>query len=117
MHTKHAEFKAGLLVLAALSALLVGLFYTSGAELPWTKRREIHLRLAQGYAAPVKGDPLFMNGVKIGYISEVQQKVEDRSGAQLTMEDRVRLKLKPDENGTAREIYVLAVAKLPLSQL
>jgi ABC-type transporter Mla subunit MlaD len=117
MHTKHAEFKAGIVVLLAIGILLAGLFLTSGAEWPWTKHREIHLRLAQGYAAPKTGDPLFMNGVKVGSISDVLQKVEDRENAQLTMEDRLLLKLKPDELGKAREIYVLAKAQLPLGQL
>ena len=117
MKTKHAEFKAGIVVLAAIAALLTGLFLTSGAEWPWTKHREIHLRLAQGYAAPKVGDPLYMNGVQIGKVFEVVQKVEERPNAQLTMEDRILLRLKPDETGTAREIYVLAKAKLPMGQL
>ncbi len=117
MYTPHAEMKAGIVVLVALAVLLGFLYLVSGEEGLWAKKREIRIRFEQGFAAPKEGDPVLMNGVKIGRISEVVQREERRTGAEMTDEDRARLKLKPGEEGVAREIYVLAVARLPTDQV
>jgi ABC-type transporter Mla subunit MlaD len=112
MYTKNAELKAGLVVVAAIAALLFLLFRATGSRLPWADVREIWLRFEQGYAAPVKDDPVYMNGFEVGRVMRVWQAEEIRKDAQLTDRDRARLKLQPDEPGTAREIYVLAAVAL-----
>ncbi|HVG93674.1 MAG TPA: hypothetical protein VND21_04445 [Planctomycetota bacterium] len=112
MYTKNAELKAGLVVVAAIAALLFLLFRATGSRLPWADVREIWLRFEQGYAAPVKDDPVYMNGFEVGRVMRVWQAEEIRKDAQLTDRDRARLKLQPDEPGIAREIYVLAAVAL-----
>jgi ABC-type transporter Mla subunit MlaD len=119
MYTKRAELKAGAIFLVALAALLFVLFRAGGSRLPWAKGPSIHLRFAQGFAAPVVGDPVLMNGRRIGTVKAVGQDVEVRGvpGANgktipLTNEDRVRLKLRSDQAGAAREVYVTAVVEL-----
>src|SRR5204863_2551992 len=66
-----------------------------------------------------KGDAVQMNGIKIGVVESVTQKTEvrgapDKDGTTipLTDSDRARLKLRPDEPGVARELYVAAVVEL-----
>jgi hypothetical protein len=119
MYTKRAELKAGLLVLIALGAFLYLVYKASGSRLPWTEGERIHLRFEQGFTAPVAGDALLMNGVKIGFVSSVTQAVEirgkpgpDGKTIPLTDQDRARLKLRPDEPGVAREVYVKAAVEL-----
>ena len=116
MYTKQAELKAGIVVVIAVGVLLTLLWLSTGAESLFASHRTILLRFQQGYAAPEKGDPLFMNGFSIGQVTSVVQKEELRSGAQLTPKDRALLGLKTTEDGTAREIYVLAEARLPAAQ-
>src|SRR5205807_3180134 len=38
------------------------LWFAGGSESLFAKYREIHIRFEQGFAAPVKGDSVFMNG-------------------------------------------------------
>ncbi len=116
MYTKHAEFKAGLIVLIALTTLLGFLFVAGGSRLPWASWRHVTLRFEQGFAAPKVDDPIYMNGFELGRVGQVRQEVELREGARLTNADRAKLKLKPGEDGKVREIYILAVAELPRDQ-
>lgn len=112
MYTKNAELKAGLVIVVAIAGLLFLLFRAGGSRLPWAKYREVWLRFEQGFAAPVKDDPVYMNGFQIGTVTRVWQQEETRTGDRMTDRDRARLKLKPGEAGTAREIYVLASVAL-----
>lgn len=116
MYTKNAELKAGLVVLLAVGTLLGFLFVAGGSRLPWAERRHVSMRLEQGFAAPKKDDPVLMNGVTIGTVESIRQESEIRKGPQLTMADRAKLKIKPGEDGTIRELYVLAVASLEKDQ-
>src|SRR5437762_4338664 len=114
MQTKNAELKAGVVVLLAIGVLLYFLWVISGSEWPWTPHRHIWIRFEQGFAAPVVGDPIKMNGVEIGTIKDVEQKEEYRQGAELTRQDAEKLGIDwLDEGAKAathvREIYVLAV--------
>ncbi len=120
MHTKNAELKAGLVVLVAAGVLLAFLWYAGGAESLFAKKRTIHVRFEQGYAAPVEGDAVYMNGFEVGKVIQVVQKTEIRTGAQLTPEDRARAKDregKPEDVVSVREIYVLAVVRMPAGQV
>jgi hypothetical protein len=119
MYTKRAELKAGLLVLVALAALLYLVFKASGSRLPWADGQKIHLRFDQGFTAPVEGDAVLMNGVKVGTVSVVTQAVEirgqpgkDGTTIPLTETDRARLKLASDAPGVVREVYVRAAVEL-----
>ena len=116
MYAKHAELKAGLVVLAAILAVLALLFFATGADL-FSPKREVHIRFQQGFAAPREDDPVYLNGVQVGRIKEVVQREEIRRGAALTAEDRAILRLTPGQEGEARELYVLAVARLHRSQV
>ncbi len=78
MYTKQAELKAGLMFLVALAGLLFVLFRAGGSRLPWAKGPSIHLRFAQGFAAPHVGDPVMMNGLRIGTVKAVGQGTEVR---------------------------------------
>ena len=120
MYTKHAEFKAGLVVIAALAVLLVLLYFSGGSEPIWADYRYVPVRFAQGDVAPKVGDSVLMNGNKIGRVHSVGQRAERRGAGQavpLTAEDRRRLGLAPGEDGLVRELYVLAVLKLPAGQI
>ncbi|MBL9087989.1 MAG: hypothetical protein JNM10_12700 [Planctomycetia bacterium] len=119
MYTKQAELKAGLMFLVALAALLFVLFRAGGSRLPWAKGPSIHLRFVQGFAAPHVGDPVMMNGLRIGTVKAVGQGTEvrgvpgpDGKTLPLTNDDRARLKLKPGDAGEAREVFVTAVVEL-----
>lgn len=116
MYTKHAEFKAGLVVLSALTVFLGFLFYAGGASSLWAKYRHVHMRFRAGPTAPKVGDPVLMNGFEIGRIETVAQDEERRTGAALTLADRAALRLKDGEDGVARELFVRAVARLDRSQ-
>jgi len=116
MYVKNAELKAGLVVLAAIIAVLVMLFFATGADV-FTPKREVHVRFQQGFAAPRDDDPVYLNGMQIGRVKDVLQREERRQGARLTSEDRAVLGLTPDQDGEARELYVLAVLRLHKSQL
>ncbi len=117
MHTKNAEFKAGLTLLGGLVVLLGFLFYASGAKSPWAEYRRLHLRFKQGFLAPTVGDPVLMNGVEVGRVESVSQAAEERRGARLTLSDRAALKLKDGEDGVAREVYVAAVVRMDPAQI
>ena len=119
MYTKHAELKAGAIFVIALAALMFVLYRAGGSRLPWAKGPSIHLRFAQGFAAPHVGDPVVMNGLRIGTVKAVGQGLEvrgvpgpDGRTIPLTMEDRARMKLRSDEPGHAREVFVTAVVEL-----
>jgi len=119
MYTQRAELKAGVMFLAALAALLFVLFRAGGSRLPWAKGPSLHLRFVQGFAAPHVGDPVMMNGLRIGTVKAVGQGTEVRGvpGADgktlaLTSDDRARLRVKPGESGEAREVFVTAVVEL-----
>src|SRR5437867_3978349 len=117
MYTKHAEFKAGIVVILALTVLLGLLWFAGGSESLFAKYREIHIRFEQGFAAPVKGDSVFMNGLKVGSVLSSGQREETRSGAQLTAKDKEWLKkTKREGEDSVREIYILAVAQMPAAQ-
>jgi ABC-type transporter Mla subunit MlaD len=116
MYEKHAELKAGVVVLAALAALLALLWIATGADPLWEETKDVHLRFEPGSAAPKEGDELRMNGVAIGRVVEVEEREERRRGAALTAEDRAALKLKPGEDGLARELYVFVTARVPKPQ-
>jgi ABC-type transporter Mla subunit MlaD len=117
MYTKNAEFKAGIVVLVGLAVLLSLLWLAGGAESLFARTRTIHIRFEQSYAAPTKGDIVRMNGIEVGKVSEVSLETEIRRGADLTPEDRAKLGLKPGEDGVAREIYALALVKMPREQV
>lgn len=119
MYTKRAELKAGLIFVAALGAMLFLLYRAGGSRLPWQQGAALHLRFAQGFAAPRTGDPVYMNGLKIGTVVEVGQGTEvrgvpgpDGTTIPLTLEDRARLRLRSDEPGKVREVFVTAVVEL-----
>lgn len=119
MYTKHAELKAGILVLVALGVLGFFIYRAGGSRLPWAEGEKLHLRFEQGFAAPSRGDPVVMNGLRIGTVVGVGQGVEVRGEAgpdgktlPLTDADRARLRLRPGEPGVAREVYVTAVVEL-----
>jgi len=117
VYTKHAELKAGLVVLIALAIFLGFLFYAGGADSLFADYRHVGMRFKPGPTAPKVGDPVLMNGFEIGKIESVEQAEERRTGAQLTIEDRAALRLGDGQNGTAREIYVRAVARLRKDQI
>ncbi len=117
MYTPRAELKAGVVVLLAIVGLLALVYYAGGAEPIWRQWRYVELRFQQGFLAPKVGDQAYMNGVAIGRVSDVAQREEIRQDGQLTTRDRLRLGLGPQESGVAREIYVIAVVKMPAEQL
>jgi ABC-type transporter Mla subunit MlaD len=120
MYTKGAEFKAGAVVLLAIAALLTLLYFAGGSEPIWGDYRYVHVRFEQGFTAPRVGDGAAMNGVNIGRVSSVQQRDEVRgegSSIPLTAEDRRRLGIAENETGTVREVYVVAVIKMPSDQV
>src|SRR5262245_35365996 len=98
MYTKNAEFKAGIVVLVGLAVLLSLLWLAGGAQSLFARTRTAHIRFEPGYAAPAKGDIVRMNGIPVGTVSEVQLTSEIRRGADLTAQDRARLKLKPGDD-------------------
>ncbi len=116
MYTKHAEFKAGVVVLSALVVFLAFLFYAGGANSLWAKYRHVNMRFKPGPTAPKTGDPVLMNGFEIGRIESVTQAEERRSGKDLTLADRAALRLLDGQDGEVREIYVRAVARLDKDQ-
>jgi ABC-type transporter Mla subunit MlaD len=58
-----------------------------------------------------------MNGQAVGRVWEVRQESVLRTGAALTNADRAKMGIEPGENGTIRELYVLAVVRLPKGQI
>jgi ABC-type transporter Mla subunit MlaD len=117
MYTKKAELKAGIVVLVAAGALVALLFVATGESI-FGANRYVHIRFTQGRVAPHEGDAVLMNGIEIGRIEEIQQRSEVRKGEKLTAEDEeILAKLEPGAPREVREIYVLAVAKLPAEQV
>ena len=120
MYTKNAEFKAGIIVLMGIAALLALVWFAGGAEPVWGEWRYIHVRFKQGYVAPKVGDRVLMNGAPVGRVSQVMQREEIRGAggsAPLTALDRLRLGVGPGDAGTVREFYVLAEIKMPADQI
>ncbi len=120
MYTKQAEFKAGVVVLLAVAGLLALVYFAGGSEPIWGNYRYVDIRFKQGYVAPRVGDPVQMNGVKIGRVSEVRQAEEVRGqggSAPLTSADRIRLGIGADQSGSLREIYIVARVKMPTNQV
>jgi ABC-type transporter Mla subunit MlaD len=107
--------KAGVVMLAALGALL-GLLYVASGETLWGSWRYVHIRFEPGKLAPQEDTAVRMNGVVVGRVQEVRLKTELRRGADLTPEDRRALGLEPEQEGTFRETYVLVVARLRSEQ-
>jgi ABC-type transporter Mla subunit MlaD len=116
MYTKNAEFKAGIVVLIGLAVLLSLLWVAGGASSLFARTRTVHIRFEQGFAAPADGDVVRMNGIAVGTVSEVRLATETRRGAELTAQDRAKLGLRKEEDGVAREIYALALVKMPRDQ-
>lgn len=120
MYTKRAEFKAGVIVLLAIAGLLTLVYFAGGEEPIWGSWRHIYIRFSQGYVAPKIGDPVLMNGIRVGRISAVEQREEVRGQGgdlPLTPSDRDKLGLQEGEDGTFREIYVVAQVKMPADQI
>ena len=115
MYARHAEIRVGLLVIGASLALLGLLFYATGGGI-WGEWRYVTLRFRPGNLAPREGDPIQVNGVKVGTVDKVDLKTEIREGDQLTAEDKARIaalrRRDPDVPEAIREVYVEVVAKL-----
>lgn len=120
MYTKRAEFKAGVVVLLAIAGLLALVYFAGGEEPIWGSWRHVHIRFTQGYVAPKVGDPVLMNGVRVGRISNVEQREEVRGqggGLPLTAADRLKMGLEDGQKGTFRELFVLAEVKMRADQI
>ena len=117
MYTKRAELKAGFVVLAALGATLALLYFAGGSEPFWAEFRSVNLRFEPGFVAPKVGDEVRMNGKTIGRVNEVRQAEAIYRGDQLTPAVRARLGLLDPMVVEARELYILAVLKLPADQI
>ena len=120
MYTKQAEFKAGLVVLLAIAGLLALVWFAAGAESIFGEWRFIHIRFEQGFVAPKKGDAVQMLGAEVGRVESItmQEEVRGTGGTKpLTDLDRLKLGLGPDDEGTYRELYILAVVKMKAEQV
>ena len=104
MYTKRAEFKAGLIVLAGLAALLAFFYFAGGAIKPWHKYVDWYVELAPGSVAPRRGDPVQMNGVVVGKVDDVKKITRTRRGAELTAEDRLALGIASGDDVSDREV-------------
>jgi ABC-type transporter Mla subunit MlaD len=111
MYARRAELKAGIVVVLGIAAL-IGLLYVASGETIWGSWRYVHMRFAQGNLAPEEDDPVFLNGVQVGSVTDVRLQEEIRRGDALTALDREALGIGPSEDGALREIYVHAVARL-----
>lgn len=118
MYTKRAELVAGLVVLVAIGGLLAFLYFAGGANPLFAEWRHVHVRFDPGYLAPSTGDKVEMNGVEVGRVVEVRQAQEIYRGDAITPEVRRRLDLdETDAIQEARELYVLAVVRMPKDQV
>src|SRR5262245_16267737 len=116
MYTRRAELTAGIVVLAGIAVFIWFLYMATGKGF-FQKHAYWHVRFDQGDSAPGVGDDVMYLGLSVGRVSQVWQRSEVRSGAQLTDADRRRLAKEPA--GTPeelREIYVLAELEVPPSQ-
>lgn len=115
MYARHAEFKVGLLVIAASLALLGLILYASQHGV-WGKHRYVTLRFEPGSLAPREGDPIQVNGVQVGRVHEVHLRSDERKGDRLTKADEAWItamrKDDPQAPAVVREIYVEVIAKL-----
>jgi ABC-type transporter Mla subunit MlaD len=115
MYARHAEIRVGLLVIGASLALLGLLFYATGGGF-WGEWRYVTLRFRPGNLAPREGDPIQVNGVKVGTVDRVDLKTEIREGDRLTAEDKARIsalrRRDPTVPEAVREVYVEVIAKL-----
>jgi ABC-type transporter Mla subunit MlaD len=100
VYTKHAEAKAGIVMLLGIAALL-GFLYVASGESLFSSWRYVHIRFEQGKLAPKTDDPVLIDGVRVGTVKEVTLATVFRSGADLT----------------AREIHVHVIARLPSGQV
>ena len=120
MYTKHAEFKAGVVVLVALIGLGVLVWFAAGAESFFGEYRYVRVRFEPGFVAPKLGDDVFVLGKDVGTVDAVsiEEEIRGTGGSKpLTDLDRLTLGLGPDEPGTLRELYILCVVKLPKAQV
>ena len=76
MYTKAAEFKAGIVIVAAIIALLAFLYFAGAEIVPWRNQVQWTLRFEPGSVAPRTGDLVEMNGLVIGKIVRVEQAQE-----------------------------------------
>jgi ABC-type transporter Mla subunit MlaD len=120
VYTKHAEFKAGIVVLSALVVFLGFLFWAGGADSIWARYRHVTMRLQSGSTAPKVGDPVLLNGFPVGRVERVEPAVEERSGTEgprrLKPADYAALRLDPSlpppPDAKVREIYIRCVCRL-----
>ncbi len=120
MYTKHAEFKAGVVVLIALLGLGVLVWFAAGAESFFAEDRQVHVRFLPGVVAPKVGDDVFVLGKDVGTVEAVtiEEEVRGLGGSvPLTPLDREQLGLEDGEDGTFRELYILCRVKLPKEQV
>lgn len=116
MYTRRAELTAGLVVIAALAALLWFLYVATGKGF-FKEYAYWHVRFAQGEVAPEEGDDVMYLGLHVGRVSKVEQRAEVRSGERLTEADRERLRaMGAAAPQQVREVYVLAELELPPGQ-
>lgn len=115
MYARHAEIKVGLLVIVASVALLGLLLYATQGGF-FGDYRYVMLRFEPGNLAPREGDPIQVNGVKVGTVDDVNLRDVTREGDALTKEDEAWIAAMrrddPDAPAIVREIYVEVVAKL-----
>lgn len=120
MYTKHAEFKAGVIVLLALAGLGVLVWFAAGAESFFDEWREVHVRFKPGVIAPKVGDDVYVLGKDVGTVESVtiEEEIRGVGGTKpLTPLDRNKLGLADGEDGTFRELYILCRVKLPSDQV
>lgn len=115
MYARHAEVKVGLLVIGASVALLGLLFFATGSAF-FGEYRYVTLRFEPGNLAPREGDPIQLNGVKVGTVHSVDLRTDTREGERLTEADRAwiaaRRREDPNVPAAVRETYVQVIAKL-----
>ena len=120
MYTKHAEFKAGVVVLIALLGLGVLVWFAAGAESFFDEFRHVPVRFKPGVIAPRVGDDVYVLGKDVGTVESVtiEEEIRGVGGTKpLTPLDRNVLGLADGEDGTFRELYILAIVKLPGDQV
>jgi ABC-type transporter Mla subunit MlaD len=119
MDVRHAELKAGIVVLAAGAALIGFLLVASGGTF-LGNFRHVHMRVDPGDLAPKEGDSVRINGVVVGTITKVSLRFHRVDVATMSEEERLALAHASDVEPGARSIrltYVHCVARLPRDQV